>query len=551
MEFLQKHKAKHVEICLESELRFLAECVPEAVAAGWTKTEWSSAIKKEATEEKKRRKEEDEARERRIRALERQKVLESLPDDVPTFQVGDYAEMADCIVKRLAEEAGGEPPAYHADQLYAYNPDFGLWEQVHEHELSSRMQAWSGRALVDQGEDKKPRPLQVNNVNTPIAFAKALPSRWGRGIEGKTSWLSAGDRGIAFENCFMAAHRAKGRWDIVSLPPGAENRAMYGYRFPLDLTRKSGTFQDFIDSLFDGAEDKEERIALIQEHLGACIMGLAPMFNKALILYGPPGTGKGTFLNIVSQCMPDEPSAVQPKDFDDPQMLASLAKTRLNVVNELSYQDMSDANAVKRIVSGDLVEAKEVYQKPFSFSPDAGHIITANTGQLPSVPNADDAFWDRWVAVPMENRFRDTVDEKRGLVEAITGEDIQGAVSWMIRGAIRLCENNGFTHCPSGMEVIREWEGSASSVAAFISECVSDVTDATASNWPLVSDVYQIYRAWAKMSGYKNPMASRSFSTRINAMGYYKRSQGSRFKGTIKAEARQLIDDYEMRLNRY
>lgn len=544
--FLRENKQAHVEVCAEDELLFLSEYVPLAVEAGWTKTEWESAIKKEATQFKKRKEEEERQRRREEKRAKIEAMKDELPDDVPFFKVGDYAEMAEKLVQILAREAGGEEPAYHADGLWSYDETSKLWVEETHHEISARLQAWSGRAFVESTDPNKgPAPLKVNNVNTPIEFAKALPTRWGRGMFGETSWLSSGERGIGFENLFMAAVRAGDRWDVVERAAGPENRARFGYHFPLDLAGESGKFLEFVDSLFAGAEDKEQRIGVLQEHLGACIMGIAPMFNKALILYGPPGTGKGTLLNIVSQCMPDHPSAIQPKDFDDPQMLATLAKARLNVVNELSYEDMSDANAVKRVVSGDLLTAKEVYQRPFSFRPDAGHLITANVGQLPSVPNADNAFWDRWLCVPMENRFRDTDGEKRGIVESITGADVQGVVSWMIKGAIRLCKNNGYTGCPSGEEVLSAWAGRANSVTAFIEECISEVTETSAANWPKLRDIYNAYTSWAKISGYRSPVSYTTFKDRAESLGRFKVSDGHRFKGSIKSEIRHRIDEEE------
>lgn len=515
---------------------------------GWNKTEWVEAVKQRADAINQKEKEKEEENEKRAAELERDRKKRALAEaGLAPFAIGDYAEMAQRMCYHLANESNGEPVASHNEKIWKYKPEFGRWELVTDKDLSCRFQEWSAKAYVET-EKGKLQPIKINNVSTPINMMLSLPNRpgWERGelVDGNKvkSWLSTGPIGVAFRDCFVTAKQYGDGYDVQVTEKSPDNRARFGYNFDYGANEKPGAFLEFIGQLFDGADDREERIQLVKEYLGCCLLGLATHMNKALILYGPPGTGKGTFLKIAGRCMPDSASAVQPKDWDEPQMLAQLADTRLNVINEISYHDIKDANAIKRIVSGDMVTGKNVYEKPFEFEPECGHIITSNEGQLPSVSNADLAFWDRFICVPMENRFRDTDTERRGIVEAVLKEDIAGAVRWMVEGAIQATQRGGYTGCPSGRMVINEWKGNVNSAAQFITHCTSPVKDASTVNWPLLTDVYESYQNWCKIAGFRKPVSRQGFKNQAVQMEMYGESDGQRFGGTINKTTRDEID---------
>lgn len=536
---------RHVQEYLDDELS-LEINAEDAKENGWGKTAWRKAVERAAKkttdkiqeEEKKRRREEIE-KEREELAKAGGLVLER----------GDNAELASLLVEKIAADNGGEPPAFHRGKLWRYEENRGMWTPVSNSSLSQQLQEWAPDIYIDRGADKRPAPMRLNNVSTPIEMAKDLPTGWGRGevelsdeIQGsEDTWLAGGPKGVAFADCFLSARRHSGRFIVDISENSAENRATAGYPFALDIGGSGGRFAEYIDQIFDGADDKAERIKSVQQYFGACLMGIAPDFNKAMILYGPPGTGKGTLVKIIARCMPGRVAGVQPSEWDEPQMIAQLDSTRLNVVSELSYGDLKDANMVKRVVSGDGMTAKEVYQKPYYFEPSCGHVITANEDTLPSVPNADEAFWDRFLAVPVENRFRDTDKERRGIADSITDDDMPAAVAWMVQGAMSLCQDNRFTVAPSGAAVINKWRGVANSAAEFISQETTHIYE-SARNCPLVSDVYQIYRAWAQHNGYR-PVSLRKFTFAAKAAGRYARANGSRFLGEVSRRAREISDE--------
>jgi hypothetical protein len=63
-------------------------------------------------------------------------------------------------------------------------------------------------------------------------------------------------------------------------------------------------WEAFVHSLFEGCDDADARILLLQEFFGASIGGLAPRFQKCLVLHGPGGNGKSQVLAVLEGLLP-------------------------------------------------------------------------------------------------------------------------------------------------------------------------------------------------------------------------------------------------------
>ncbi len=59
----------------------------------------------------------------------------------------------------------------------------------------------------------------------------------------------------------------------------------------------------FLDDVFDGDDDKDQKIAVIQEWFGYC-MDRSLNLHKALVLYGDGGNGKSVILDVLAAIFP-------------------------------------------------------------------------------------------------------------------------------------------------------------------------------------------------------------------------------------------------------
>lgn len=79
-------------------------------------------------------------------------------------------------------------------------------------------------------------------------------------------------------------------------------------------------------SLFEGCDDADARILLLQEFFGASICGLAPRFQKCLVLHGPGGNGKSQVLAVLEGLLPPNTVVhIPPSRFEEEYWLAKLA----------------------------------------------------------------------------------------------------------------------------------------------------------------------------------------------------------------------------------
>jgi putative DNA primase/helicase len=374
--------------------------------------------------------------------------------------------------------------------------------------------SWEGRPVGEPDpETGKFRRLRVNNIHTPVEILEAQHTQ---------ADYFDGPVGLAFGDKYLTTELTPTVRRIVTRAHSPDNRATHGYPFPAPrpaVALEAPAFRAYLDSLFAGAEDAQERIALLGEWFGLSLLGLSTRFNKALLLYGPGGSGKGTFLTIIKAVFPlDSVASADPEHWGRGPVMAELAGKRLNLVSDMNHAyDMAEIGRFKAVVSGDLILAEQKYRDPFSFNPVAGHVFSANEDQLPGVPKADPAFWQRWLCVPFTNVFRDTAQDDRGTAERIIAQEQEAIVQWLLSSAAVALEANVFTPCPSGEAVVAEWRGGICSVSLWFHECTRDWEGSSIRLAPSVANVYSDYRAYCAEGGY-TPASRNIFTKRLRAI---------------------------------
>lgn len=92
-------------------------------------------------------------------------------------------------------------------------------------------------------------------------------------------------------------------------------------------------------------------------------------------------------------------ACIAPADLGEPQFLATLAGCQVNLADELSSAKAIATDRFKATVTGDQVQAKAIYKEPFTFTPRALHVFSAN--HLPSFSGGvDNGIVRRIVVVP-------------------------------------------------------------------------------------------------------------------------------------------------------
>ena len=420
------------------------------------------------------------------------------PKQSHDFERGDHTELGRALLGSLPSDAS---PVFDLGACHTYNEALGTWKAVDRSEESRIVQRFAGK-WVDAG-DSKPKVLRLRatDVKGSIELAHdqaAIPG-----------FFDAAPAGLAFQNGFLRF--VNGKAAICEHAP--DNRARFAYGFSYDRAAPCERWIKFLGEVFRDDADRDDKIACLQEYAGASLVGIAPSYQKAMILRGEGQNGKSVLGKVLSRCMPDgSVCSVPPQKWGDDYHRSHMAGSRLNFVPELPESEIIKADSVKSIIDGSEQTSRNPYEKVIKFVPRFGNIWNANG--LPATSDHSHAFWRRFIVIEF-NRIFGASEAVIDLESALLGET-RGIVSWIIAGAERIMKQGRFTEAASSELAKSKWRRDADNVALFVDACAR-ATVSHGERTP-AKVVYQRFDAWCKSNGHK-PMSSNTFGRRMKGLG--------------------------------
>jgi P4 family phage/plasmid primase-like protien len=425
----------------------------------------------------------------------------------PRFVLGSEVEYADAVCDEMET---GERMVFDRERLWQYSGNTGVWREVKPVRVYNTMAGFDGEpVIVGREADGTPRtrPLKVSNRLTEDVN-KLVGKR--RTVQG---FLDESVQGLAFSNGFI---RIEG--ESLKLEPfSAGHRALHGLSFDYVPDCEPGRFIRMLESCFHGDEDIAQKVGLVQEFIGVCLLGMATTYQKGLMLVGDGANGKSTFQTVVSSLFRNEGmvTAVPPQEMDQEYRRAMLSRSLLNVVNELPEADILSSEAVKAMISGDLVVGRYIRQAPFEFRPRAGHLFSANN--LPGVRDMSRGFWRRWLVLEFRREFAEH-EQDRWLAARIIKHELPDIASWSIDGAARVVKNGSYSKVASSEEAVNQWRMVADQVALFSEQ----KCDPDGAEWTSAESLYSSYCLWASQNNHSH-LSGTKFGRRLRALGVEKK----------------------------
>ena len=237
----------------------------------------------------------------------------------------------------------------------------------------------------------------------------------------------------------------------------------------------------------------------LQEYVGYCLHVGALPIHRALLLVGSGANGKGTFLHVVRQLLGREnTTSIELQTLaNEKDAVADFHGSLANIDDDLSARKLGQGKGMfKKLIGGDRVRARRLYQDGFEFDATGKHLYAANKVPQVNVPDDDEAFWRRWLLVEFPNYYppaerdpelRDRLTDPNGL---------SGVLNWAIEGWRRLLDQGSFTNEERlDHDKRTRWQSWGDSVDRFISECVEHDPDADRLS---THDAYRRYEAWCR-----------------------------------------------------
>lgn len=456
-------------------------------------------------------------------------LIEAVAPPVPTdaqdlkFALGSEAEIAREVIEEL--QIAKVAPVCDRGKIRIYRPAVGIWAELYPAEIRAVVARWDGEWIGTGG---------FNPDGTPKAKPLKVSSAISKGVVDLVEVYSASPGffdgaapGLTFANGFVSVKG--GRAHLEPFDP--DQRSTDALPFVHEAGAIPNGFLKMLRECWRGEADLPERIALLREFVGACLLGLAPRYQRGLILVGDGANGKSTIQEIIRSLFDHGfVTAIPPQEMGQEYRRAMLSTARLNVVSELPEAEIMDSEAVKAVISGDLIIGRYIRNAPFSFRPRCGNIWAANA--LPGVRDMSRGFWRRWAVLTFGREFAPE-EQDRELAARIIGSELPKIASWAIEGAACLESRGRYTEPASSTRAVEEWRLSADIVARFVAQR----TVATPACKTGARELYQVFQAWALAGGHK-PLSVTKFGRALKRLQirHSRHSSGVKYALSVKLE---------------
>lgn len=359
--------------------------------------------------------------------------------------------------------------------LWAY--DSGVWTQ-------------EGHRALEHAAAKALGPMNYGK-NVATELESQVKSRPQLEVSSEEFGLETGT--IAVENGVVylkAAADNAGDDALENLEP--EDYALT--RLPVEYDPEA-SYDDWEGYVEDWAEDG--KADALQEYVGYCLHVGAMPVHRALLLVGSGANGKGTFLHVIRQLLgEDNTSSIGLQTLaNEKDAVADFYGSLANFDDDLSSRSLgAGLGMFKKLIAGEQVRARRLYESGFEFEASGKHLYAANEVPQVNVPNDDEAFWRRWMLIEFPNHYP-MADRDPMLKDRLsTDSALSGVLNWAIEGWARLLEQGYFTGEERlAFEKRKRWQAWGDSVEEFIAECVENDPDADRIT---TGGAWGRYRAW-------------------------------------------------------
>ncbi len=293
--------------------------------------------------------------------------------------------------------------------------------------------------------------------------------------------------------------------------PCPEDFITYQLPFSYDPSATAPMFMDFLNKVVPDS-DKQK---VLQEYLGYIFVSSQNLkLEKVLLLYGSGANGKSVFIEIMSAMLgKDNVSRYSLESITDPKgySRAELITKLLNLSTEISGR--MDKGLFKQMASGESIEARHIYGRPFTMENYAKLLFSTN--ELPKETENTDGFFRRWLIVPFDVTIPEAEQDKE-LAATIMSKELSGVLNWVLQGLDRLLHQARFTECQAAIAAVKAFREQSDSVLLFLLD--DGYQPDIKQNSPL-KELFAAYRTYCDNSGHRQCSLT-TFSGRLKSAGY-------------------------------
>ncbi len=251
---------------------------------------------------------------------------------------------------------------------------------------------------------------------------------------------------------------------------------------------------------------------ILAEYLGYVFVRTSTLkLEKALLLYGSGANGKSVFYEIVRSLLGEQNTSefsLQSLTNENGYFRAMIANKLVNYASEINGKLV--ASIFKQLVSGEPVEARLPYGRPFTLTHYAKLIFNCN--ELPKDVEHTEAYFRRFLIIPFQVTIPEAEQDKQ-LAQKIITNELSGVFNWVLQGLERLLKQKNFTES----EVVRlareQYEKESDSVKMFLEE---EGYFPHPAHFETIKELYFQYKMFCQDGGF-SPVNQLNFKRRLSA----------------------------------
>jgi P4 family phage/plasmid primase-like protien len=326
--------------------------------------------------------------------------------------------------------------------------------------------------------------------------------------------------------------------------------------FDFDINANLNNASKFFNQIMKG---NTENVDYLQMCLGYCITGEINQ-RCIYIFWGKGSNGKTTLCDLLNKILGKFCVSVDKQIFitgkkgsSHTEYLMPLIGARVAIYAETEEGDSLNEALIKSLTGGDVISARAIFGKQFSFKPTSKYIMLTN--EKPNFNINSKAMLDRLKYIPFSAFFDDkfTCDNpnlgqyKRDIefIDKLSTINLHEVFMWLCIGANKyynLISAGKIMIVPKNLEEARdEYINELDSAVGFIDDmCIKG--DKLSVNR---SELYQAYSNWFKKDSVGKLFKNSDFYKRMDKLGYISvKSNGvNKYKGlAIKKELVEYVD---------
>lgn len=284
--------------------------------------------------------------------------------------------------------------------------------------------------------------------------------------------------------------------DTETLEPHRQEHYMTSQLpFEYDAKAQPDVLYQFLESAFINSEGVTDwdLVMLAQEAIGYSLTSNTD-HRVSFWLVGESGTGKSVLINLLATLAGSSYVTIDLDQLSQsPYQLADIAGKRVVTFTEPSARSVLADNHYKRLVSQDEILARQIFGKPFRFTPICK--VWGAMNDTPRVLDRSDAVFNRVIIINMNHIVPDDKRDPR-LLDKLKAE-LPGIFNWALEGLVRLRKEKKFTQAEQSRKAREEYKAENDTEGTFADECL----DFDANHKVSGQALYDAYSGWCKRNG--------------------------------------------------